>query len=283
MSQRAVIPGTATVALLSFALPAGAQLADKSSFHLFNPTPRLQMRDMSTDRPDTTESPYTVDAGHVQVELSFFDYTRDDFSDGDFEALSLLPTNLKLGLLNNADVQLVFEPYAREELDDADGGKVDGMGATQIRFKLNLWGNDEGNTALALMPFVQLPTADDELGATDHVEGGLIVPLAMSLPQEWSLGVMAEIDAVRDDADEGYGAQFVHTATVGHDIAGDLAGYVEVIGIASHDLGLGYIAVLGGGLTYGLSADMQLDTGVNVGLSDDADDLNAFLGLSVRH
>src|SRR5688500_12121074 len=253
---------------------------DKSQFNILNPTPRSQMREMSTDRPDTTESPYTVDAGHVQVELSFVDNTRDSSDDGDFESLSLLPTNFKVGLLNNADVQFVFEPYVREEFDDED---VEGFGATQVRFKLNLWGNDGGDTALALMPFVQFPTSDDDFGATDHVEGGLIVPLAISLPQEWSLGLMAEIDAVRDDADEEYAAQFVHTAVLGHDIVGDLAGYLEYIGVASHDLNLGYIAVLGGGLTYGLSDDVQLDGGINVGLSDDADDFNAFLGISVRH
>src|SRR5688572_16907283 len=262
----------AAAALLAAGAPtARAQddgSSDKLQFNLFNPTPRSQMREMSTDRPDTTESPYTVDAGHVQVELSFVDYTRDSSDDGDFESLSLLPTNFKVGLLNNADVQFVFEPYVREEFDDED---VEGFGATQIRFKLNLWGNDGGDTALALMPFVQFPTADDDFGATDHVEGGLIVPLAISLPNEWNLGLMAEMDFVRDDADEDYGTQFVHTATVGHDIAGDLAGYVEYIGVASHDLNLGYVAVLGGGLTYGLSDDVQLDTGINVGLSDDAD------------
>ena len=260
--------------------PRAAHGEDKSAFTLFNPTPRAQMREMSTDRPDTTESAYTVDAGHVQVELSVIDYTRDDSDGGDFEALSLFPTNFKIGLLNNADIQFVFEPYVREEIDDDD---ADGFGVTQIRFKLNLWGNDGGDTALAIMPFVQFPTADDDFGATDHVEGGLIVPLAVSLPQDWSLGLMAEIDAVRDDADESYGTQFVHTATVGHDIVGDLAGYVEYTGVASHDLGLGYIIVLGGGLTYALSDDVQLDTGLNVGVSEDADDFNAFVGLSVRH
>src|SRR5688572_10982534 len=270
MTQRAASAGRASAAalILLACVASAARGQDKSQFTLFNPTPRALMREMSTDRPDTTESAYTVDAGHTQVELSFFDYTRDDSGDGDFEALSLVPMNLKVGLLNNADLQLVFEPYVREEIDDDE---ADGFGATQIRFKLNLWGNDGGDTALALMPFVQFPTADDEFGATDHVEGGLIVPLAVSLPNEWNLGLMAEVDLVRDDADEDYGTQFVHTATVGHDIAGDLAGYVEYIGVASHDLNLGYVAVLGGGLTYGLSDDVQLDTGINVGLSDDAD------------
>ena len=37
---------------------------DKSGYTLFQPVPRELMREMSTDRPDQTESAYTVDAGH---------------------------------------------------------------------------------------------------------------------------------------------------------------------------------------------------------------------------
>src|SRR5688572_24625349 len=91
--------------------------ADKSRFTLFNPTPRQLMRDMSTDRPDTTESPYTVDAGHVQFELSLVDYAFNDDEGVQSDALSLLPSNVKVGLLNNVDLQLVFTPYARVEAE----------------------------------------------------------------------------------------------------------------------------------------------------------------------
>jgi len=37
---------------------AAETMADKSDYTLFNPTPKAQMRELSTDRPDTTESPY---------------------------------------------------------------------------------------------------------------------------------------------------------------------------------------------------------------------------------
>ena len=35
------------------------------------------MRDLSPDRPDATESPYTVDAGHYQLEMDFANFTYD--------------------------------------------------------------------------------------------------------------------------------------------------------------------------------------------------------------
>ena len=46
-----------------------AQASDqnKSQYTLFNPTPDRLLRDLTTDRPDTTECPFTVDAGHDRV------------------------------------------------------------------------------------------------------------------------------------------------------------------------------------------------------------------------
>ena len=36
------------------------QMPDKSRFNLFNPTPEKDLRELSPDRPDQTESPITV-------------------------------------------------------------------------------------------------------------------------------------------------------------------------------------------------------------------------------
>ena len=42
------------------------------------------------------------------------------------------------------DIQLVFEPYVRAQAGSVDG---DGFGLTQLRWKVNLWGNDDGDFA----------------------------------------------------------------------------------------------------------------------------------------
>ena len=89
------------IAPLAFANPV-----DKSQYNLFNPTPREHMRELSADRPDATESPITVDAGHVQLEVSFFAYTHDDASSERSDSWALFDTNVKIGVLNDVDVQL---------------------------------------------------------------------------------------------------------------------------------------------------------------------------------
>ena len=252
-------------------------VADKSRFTLFNPTPKELLRDLSTDRPDITESPSTVDAGHFQVELSFLEYTHNH-GDGGADEFAVLPANFKIGLLNNVDLQFVLNPYVRLEADEET---IDGFGDIQLRTKVNLWGNDSGTTALALMPVVQIPTAADGLGS-DRIEGGLIVPFALELPGEWSLGLMAELDIVRDDGNEDYGFELVHTVALGRGIAGALGAYVEYIGMVPHQTGAGYEGAIGVGMTYGLSENIQLDAGANFGLSSGADDVTLFSGISFR-
>jgi len=261
---------------------APAPPADKSRFTLFNPTPPALMREMSTDRPDVTESAYTLDAGHFQVELSLFEYSYDD-EGGRTDAISVMPTNLKVGILNNVDLQLVVNPYVNVRRRNAGerGRRDQGFGETQLRLKMNVWGNDGGDTALALMPFISFPTAADGVGP-DRVEGGLIIPLAVALPWEFGLGAMLEIDFVRDSANRGYGVEVVHTLTIGRQIWGDLSGYVEYVGMSPIDSGATYQAQIDFGLTYGIGANVQLDAGVNVGITGAVDDLTVFVGMSIR-
>ena len=283
-----VVRVVAAALLLGAGRDAVAQqrAADKSGYHLFNPTPRHLMRDLSADRPDVTESPITVDAGHVQVELSFLDYRRDDRNSDmtEVEAWTVGATNIKLGLLHNVDLQFVFDAYTDEDTDDKAAGTASsakGFNDIQFRLKINLWGNDGGETAFAVMPFIQLPVGSDDL-SSDHVEGGLIVPFATELGDGWGLGLMAEVDWVFDEDDGDYDTEFVHTAVVGHDIMGPLGGYVESIGVISGDGDSDYQALIGTGLTYALNADVVLDVGANFGLTKSAEDVNVFAGVTVR-
>lgn len=263
---------------------AAAEPMDKRHYTLFNPTPRELMRELSTDRPDLTEGPYTVDAGHFQIEVDVVNYSHDRERNIRTESLSLGVVNLKAGLCHSADLQLVIEPYAAMRMRDRDAGTVDwrrGFGDITTRLKVNVWGNDSGMTALAVMPFVKLPTNQDNAG-NNAVEGGLIVPFAAELPAGWSLGAMTEVDFMEDADGSGYHPEFINTIAFGHDIVGKLAGYVEFFSLVSTERHARWVGAVGLGLTYRLSADVQLDGGVNIGVTRSADDFNPFMGISWR-
>jgi hypothetical protein len=213
---------------------AAAHAGDKGSFHLLNPTPRELLRDVDTDRPDTTESPHTVDAGHFQFEFSVVDYSDDRRNEAQetTRVWEATPVNIKIGLLNDTDIQFLLTPYVRERTTDRSTDStttIDGFGDTTIRVKQNIVGNDEGDFALAIMPFITLPTAKRSLGA-GNVECGIIVPMGFELPSEFSLGLMGEIDILRSADRSRYVVDFVHTATINRRIAGSLSGFVEYAG-----------------------------------------------------
>ena len=153
------------------------------------------MRLLSADRLDCTESPYTVDGGYLQLEMSFLDYGFNSGDGSRMHRLSVAPANVKVGLTNIMDVQFVFEPYIQEHTEG--DVNADGNGDLQILWKLNLWGNDSGQTAIGVMPFIKTPVASDNLG-NQHVDGGVIFMMGFELPDEWGLGVMFEVDTPYD-------------------------------------------------------------------------------------
>jgi hypothetical protein len=261
-----------TLCLLSGTARAGDP--DKAGYFLWKPTPRHAMREMSTDRPDTTESPYTLDAGHFQAESDLASVTGE----ADERSLALMGANLKVGLTNWSDLQLVLSPYERISDDGSDVRQ--GFGDTSVRLKVNLWGNDGGGTAGALMPFVKLPTAREGLG-NDKVEGGLIGMVGVAAPADIAAAFMAEVDVVADEMED-YGTELLLTGTAGRDIVGPLGGFIELTGARSLSEDGDIAAGVNGGLTYGLTDDLCIDAGVNVGLTDAADDFRAFVGGSFR-
>lgn len=261
---------------------------DKSVYNLLNPTPPGHMREMSTDRPDKTESAYTVDAGHFQIEMDLLSYAYDhDRAEGTNQRRdewAVAPMNLKAGLLNDVDFQLVLETFGWRRTKDLTTGEIldqSGFGDLTLRLKKNFWGNDEGKTALTIMPFVKLPTNQDDLG-NDDVEGGVIFPYAVELPAGFGLAGMSEFDLMHDEPGSGYHAEFINTITAGHQIIGNLDGYVEFYSAVSTENESRWVGTFDLGLTYAWTDNLQLDAGVNIGVTESADDVNPFIGLSYR-
>lgn len=181
---------------------AGQDATGDAEYTLFNPTPKEHWRELSADRPDFTESPFTVDPGAFQLEMSFLSYAKD----GDIETYTIAPFNFKFGLTHNIDLQIAFEPYM--QIDEGIVGTSEGVGDTQIRLKFNLWGNDKRSTGFGVMPFIKLPTAASNLG-NDKTEGGIIIPFATSLGDELGLGLMFQTDFVYDEVGDNYDTEFI--------------------------------------------------------------------------
>ena len=242
-----------------------------------------QARELSTDRPDKTESAFTVPAGRWQVEADAFIFRLDehgtDAAIARTTAWSAGAVNLKLGITERLDLQFILPAWSEQERKFTDGHRERARGWSDlaIRAKLNLFGNDRGAMAMALMPFLSLPTAGGAFGS-HGVEGGLIVPFATKLGGGWDLGTMVEGDLRREDRRATFAG--IASVTVSHDITERLGGYVEWWNEWTRP---GWASTFDVGLTFRITPSVQLDAGANFGLTRSADDLVVFTGISVRY
>lgn len=284
-ARRGRLAAGAVVAAVLAGTNAAAQ--DKSLYTFFNPTPDHLLREMTTDRPDVTETPFSVDAGHVQIETTVLGFSRSrrDSLGAVTDTFEMAVTNIRFGLTHNLEAGFVWQPHGAVHIHGPGGDtRLSGIGGLELRAKLNLWGNDTftkpGASALALLPFVVLPTDRHNGISPDFAEAGLIVPYALKLAEKLSLGINAGTAWVKADPGAAYHVEYVASASLGVEWSDKLGTYYEVSGRFNIDGG--DEVYLGTGITYRLSKNVQLDAGVNLGLTSAADRFNPFVGASVR-
>lgn len=241
-------------------------------------------RDFSTDRPDATESPFTLEPGRMQLEASAASWLRERHSPErngtTVEIRNLLPLNLRIGLSTQWELQVVIDGHLDVKAENRPMGirlRQRGIGDITLRAKRNLWGNDGGRTAFGVMPFIKLPTASDGLG-NDFIEGGIIFPFAMEIGERMSFGAMTELDLLRNAQDRN-DAIWINTVTFGRDLTDRLGAFVEL----TFETGDGKPALgLNTGLTLMVNDDLQLDASVAIGMTRAAPDLVVSIGFSQR-
>jgi len=265
--------------LLASLVTAAGAAADKREYSFANPTPDALLREMSTDRPDATESPFTLDAGHVQIEMDAANFMHDRSGGGRTRQWGLAPFNLRFGVRQNLEVGVFFAPYIHvsEQTGEGPTTTAHGSGDTTLRAKLNFWGNDGGPTALGLLVDLKLPTAARGLG-NERFESAITLPFTFELGGGWKGGAMTLIEIIHTGAG-GYRPVWGNTITFGHDITKEVGGYLELTSSAGDGR---YAVTCNVGFTRRVDANTQFDCGVTFGISRAAPDVGLFAGVSRR-
>ncbi len=159
------------------------------------------------------------------------------------------------------------------------------MNDTVLRAKFNLWGNDGGDTAFAVLPFVRFPTHDSVFGRDGKTEGGLIFPLEFKLPRRLGCSDHAGVvDGLRNVAiTTAMCSGLVESVSFSHAIHGNLSGFFELVNITRNESGAEREAYFDSGLMYDVGNNMQIDAGVDFGITAAAQDSRYFVGVSWRH
>lgn len=259
-----------------------SQKKQEHKYSLFNPVPRELMREMETDRPDVTESPYTVDAGHFQYETDIIGLTREKSDLKNTKTLLINQANLKIGLTGSTAIQIGFETYGwQKEKDlntDITESKHD-VGDLNIRIKQNIIGNNKGNFALAILPYMKIPTSQYE--DDDLFEGGLIVPMIYKFSGEWKLGFQVEVDRLKDTGEHAMHTELLQTLTISHPLLKNIEGIAETYytyDFKAHEI----YNFINAAVQMEVAKNFKIDAGLNYGIQHHAEK-RYFLGASYRY
>jgi len=201
-------------ALLLSAAPAAAQDTGTPDEVAQDSTRHPTLRDLCSDRPGLNTPACTVDPGRLQVEVGLVDWTLDKQPDQRQDTIEAGQIQLRYGVTPTTEVRLGWTAYGHARTRDITSGAVDsvqGVGDVTLGLKQNLRHPAEGKTglALAVLPFVTLPTGRTDVGAGDW-GAGLIVPTSYKIDDTVSLEFSPEIDAAVNESGDGrhlsYGA-----------------------------------------------------------------------------
>jgi hypothetical protein len=251
---------------------ASAHAQEQKGYNLFKPAPRDSMREFSIDRPDVTESPITVDAGHFQFEGDLLKWTKNSGGRAG-RTISVFSGLYKMGLSHSWDIHVGIELF--NIYQDADANKLDdGYGATTIRLKHNFWGNDgEKKTAFGIIPYTTFTSGNP---FDSDMNFGFGFPFSYALNENYDLGAQPQIDFIYNGVD--YELSYFQTVVLGGPVVGALDFYAE--GLVVFPKGDAQF-LLDGGLIYNVSPNVKVDIAANVGLNQAAP-TRVYLGLSFR-
>ncbi|GAB3668871.1 hypothetical protein GCM10027594_34060 [Hymenobacter agri] len=176
--------------------PAKTSPYDSAHFSWRKPVPRNRLRELQPDRPGITESPFTVDAGHFQLEMDALRLINSGSgTDDKRREWHAAYSTLKLGLSRRTDVQLEVPVYSvtkQQPSDPAEGRERHaGFGDVTVRVKHNFVGDDQlGRFAMSVIGYARLPTGG-QVG-DGAVEYGVVLPVDVELTDDLNLEAQVE-------------------------------------------------------------------------------------------
>ena len=271
---------------LSGPASAGDSPPDKSVYGLLDPTPDGALRSFSPDRPLNSISPFTVDAGRLQLEGDIVNVSRSSDRLTTTGTLEALDPEVRLGLTQALEFDLMTAGLLADRTTAKGSGRTlsrdTGTGAVTLQARYNLFGNEGGTYALALAPFVALPSGDRHFG-NQRVDGGVIAPLSIALPSDFQLVLETEIEAMHTGTGPAF-ASFTDIANLSHAVPGvdHLTASVEFTSVVNADRLTPDTYTVETALAYLATPTTQLDLGGFVGLNRAAPDFQVAAGIAHR-
>ncbi len=237
-----------------------------------------------TDRPTKSNYACTVDAGHFQYEADVFNGSFFRLNGVTTDTYLATNPTFKYGVTSNLDVEANISPLEIVHTSDkfGDSRTIAGVGDLILRLKYEFLNTTGGKLQAAIIPYVKAPTARIGIG-NGVVEGGGILPINYKLTDTITLTTVPEVDALLDSTGGGRHLNTAQLVNVGVSLPKNFTVYGELYGDWNFDPA-GTIRQYSAdfAVAYGVTSELQLDTGVNFGLNRETAGVQAYVGVSQK-
>jgi hypothetical protein len=230
---------------------------------------------IETDRPDQTESAFTVPKDYFQFEFGF--NRENDKQEGISTVNYIHPTSLlKYGINENAEFRVEFQPYTFRE--KTNNSKTSGilLEPLEVGLKLKLLEEHAIIPKTSLIIHTTIPPFSSKRYHYLNPAPSFRFAMQNTLSEKWALGYNTGMEWDGETAAPTY----IYTFAPGFTINDKWSGYFEVFGFIKKDEAPQHS--IDGGLYYFPSNNVKLDVSAGFGLTKEAPDFYVALGVSFR-
>ncbi len=221
-----------------------------------------------TDRPDFTESPFTVQPDRMQLEMG---YTYRESDNGNEVRTQNFPeVLLRIGWVENWELRLGWGGYSFEENGEDIANDM------RVGAKWAISDQDGWHPQLALLGEITIPTGHGD----NDVDPTITLAWSYDLNDKNSVGGNLGIGSVTQDGDRF--AQGSASIAWNHTLDDQWGFYTEYYTTFPDADDEDAVHIIDGGLVYLINDDLQLDFSLGFGLNEQADDLIVGFGFSHR-
>ncbi|MBL8016577.1 MAG: transporter [Ignavibacteria bacterium] len=235
-----------------------------------------QVEDISTDRPDQSESPYLMKKGYFQIEAGIVSENDEPEKDVKTNGLSAPTVLLRYGIAKNVELRAGIEHQSSKITFSGSSTTTSGLGPIMAGTKISLFSEKGSMPETALLLSVSIPFKDNSAFQSDYIGTEFRFAMTHSLTKRFSLSynLGGEFGAGAP------GATGLYTIALGAGLVNKLSGFVELYGFMPQKTSPDHR--FDAGLTYLVLRNVQVDAAFGLGISKRSPDFFVGGGVSVR-
>ena len=234
-----------------------------------------EVPELITDRPDATESAFSVPDKFFQIEAGFV-FSKDNESDLDTQGLDLLGTLIRYGVGGGFELRLGFN-FRQESFTLLDSSILDksiGLAPLSLGFKYEMIEGDGWVPQTALIASVALPIGSSDY-VPDKIEPGILLAFSHDITNDLGLGYNLGMEFPEEQI-------FRYSISLGYSLSDNIGLYAEVYGQASDKIDTRPENYFDAGLTWLVLPYLQLDASGGYLIHDERDGYFISTGFSLR-